>query len=300
MQRLVVLLFTTILVLPVGAQKLAPVVDAQPIVDAERQFESIAGSEGIRSAYLKTLAPDSIVFRPGPVKGLEFWQASTDPSSLLLSRNVTYADVASNGLLGYTTGNWRMYQRGKSESVAKFGQYVTIWEKRPSGWQATIDIGISHEKLPFSETDRPVRREPSRDLNKRGWSPADASMKFSKLSMAPGALAGALEQYAGEDVRLLLDDYPPVLGKKNALKATRSYLALRYPEKISLYQAADMAYTWNPCQFANSQEGMEQGNCLQIWKLRNKKWWIVLNIFSRIPNETPPSLKLSEKNRAKQ
>jgi hypothetical protein len=61
-----------------------------------------------------------------------------------------------------------------------------------------------------------------------------------------------------------------------------------------------MAYTWNPCQFANSQEGMEQGNCLQIWKLRNKKWWIVLNIFSRIPNETPPSLKLSEKNRAKQ
>lgn len=274
--------------------------DVQPIIDAERTFEAHAGSEGIRSAYLNALAPDSIIFRPGPVKGLEYWRASKDSSSLLLSRNITYADIASNGKLGYTTGNWRLYQRGKSESLAKFGQYVTIWEKRPNGWQATIDIGISHEKLPFSETDKPVKGEPGRDLNRGGWSPADDSMKFSQLSMRPEALSGALQQYADDDVRVLLDNYPPILGKKNALKATKNYLALRFPQKISLYQAADMAYTWNPCQFSNSREGMEQGNCLQIWKLRNKKWLIVLSIFARVPNETPPTLKPPDKTRAKQ
>ena len=52
-----------------------------------------------------------------------------------------------------------------------------------------------------------------------------------------------------------------------------------------------MAYTWNPCEFADNNEGMEKGTCLHIWKLRNKKWWIVLGVFARIPNETPPSLK---------
>jgi hypothetical protein len=220
--------------------------EVQPIIDAERSFEALAGSEGIKSAFLKALAPDSIIFRPGPVKGIEFWKASTDPTSLLLSRNITYADVASNGMLGYTTGNWRMYQKGKSEAMAKFGQYVTIWEKKPTGWQATLDIGISHDKLPFSVTDKPLKGEQSRELNRSGWSPADASMRFTQLSMKPEALSGALSEYARDDVRLLLDDYPPILGKKDAMKATKDYVSLRFPQKISLYQAADMAYTWNP------------------------------------------------------
>ena len=274
--------------------------DVQPIIDAERSFEALAGSEGIKSAFLKSLAADAIIFRPGPVKGIEFWKASTDPTSLLLSRNVTYADVASNGMLGYSTGNWRTYQRGKSEALAKFGQYVTIWEKKPTGWQATLDIGISHDKLPFSVTDKPLKGEQSRELNRSGWSPADASMRFTQLSMKPEALSGALSEYAREDVRLLLDDYPPILGKKDAMKATKDYVSLRFPQKISLYQAADMAYTWNSCQFSNSQEGMEEGNCLQIWKLQDKKWWIVLSIFARMPNENRPTLKTREKTAVRQ
>jgi hypothetical protein len=299
-QRVITFLILSTCVSVAAQDRLRQAEEVSPIVAAERHFESLAGSEGIKSAFLKSLAPDAIVFRPGPVNGIEFWKASKDPSSLLLSRNVTYSDIAANGMLGYTTGNWRLYERGKSEASAKFGQYVTIWEKKPTGWQATIDIGISHDKLPFSETDKPTKGEPGRDLNKRAWSPADASMRFTQLSMAPGGLAGALERYADESVRLLLDDAPPILGKKKAMAATRRYVSMRFPQKISLYQSADMAYTWNPCQFANSQEGMEQGNCLQIWKLRDKQWQIVLSIFARVPNETPPVLKSKAKNTATQ
>jgi hypothetical protein len=292
-RRAALLILATVLASSaLSQQRFRPTVDVQPVVDAERQFEAVAAAEGIKYAFLKFLAPDSIIFRPAPVNGIEYWNSSTDPASLLLSRNVTYADVAANGVLGYTTGNWRLYERNKSEAGAKFGQYVTVWEKRPDGrFHATIDIGITHEKLPFAETDKPIRREPSRDPNKRGWSPADASMKFTRLSMAPGALSGAFEQYAADDIRLLLDNYPPIIGKKRAMAATKHYLSIRFPQKIALFQAADMAYTWNACQFANSQEGMEQGNCLQIWKLHNKKWSIVLSIFARVPNEMPPVLK---------
>lgn len=276
--------------------------DLQPILDAERSFEAIAGAQGIKAAYLRFLAPDSTIFRPGPINGQQYWRASSDPSSLLLSRNITYADISSDGLLGYSTGNWRLYQRGKSEALAKFGQYVTIWEKKLDGtYQATIDIGIDHDKLPFSETDKVPKEKETRDLNKRGWSPADASMKFTRMSMNPGGgLGAAYQQYAAEDVRLLYDGDPPIVGKKNVIEATKTFLSMRFPEKIALYQAADMAYTWNPCQFSNNNEGIEQGNCLHIWKLRGKEWVIVLGIFARVSTAKPPVLRPREKKTATQ
>ena len=302
MQRVLFVIFTLFIAAAVRPQIPAAPSDTQPILDAERSFEAIAGAHGIKAAYLQFLAPDSTIFRPGPINGQQYWKASTDPSSLLLSRNITYADISSDGLLGYSTGNWRLYQRGKSEALAKFGQYVTVWEKKLDGtYKATIDIGIDHDKLPFSETDRVPKEKETRDLNKRGWSPADASMKFTRLSMNPGGgLGSAYQQYAAEDVRLLYDGDPPIVGKKNVVEATKTFLSMRFPEKIALYQAADMAYTWNPCQFSNNNEGIEQGNCLHIWKLRGKEWMIVLGIFARIPTATPPVLKPRDKKRAAQ
>jgi len=123
-------------------------------------------------------------------------------------------------------------------------------------------------------------------------------MNFTRASMAPEALAGAFEQYAGDDIRFLRDDAPPILGKKDVIKATRKYRSIRFPTKIALYQSADMAYTWNPCKFADSVEGIEEGNCLQVWKLREKKWLIVLSIYSKIPTVTPPVLKGKTKETA--
>jgi ketosteroid isomerase-like protein len=300
-QSFYLLILVAILLGSAQAQSAGPFAsDTQPVIAAQRSFVAVAESEGIKSAFSKFLAPDSTIFRPGPVNGQQFWKASKDPSSLLLSRNITYADISSNGMLGYTTGNWRLYERGKSESYAKFGQYVTVWEKKLNGsWQATIDIGISHDKMPFSETDRIPHGAPSRDPNQLGWSPADASMKFTRLSMAPGALGGALEEFAADDVRFLRDGSPPIIGKKEVVKATRIYRTVRFPTNIALFQSADMAYTWNPCKFADSEEGIEEGNCLQIWKLDNKKWWIVLSVYARIPTEKPPVLKERDKSAAK-
>jgi len=265
--------------------------DVQPLLDTERSLERMAAATGMKSAYLHYLADDSIIFRPGPTKGREFWQ-KFDDASKILNRNAVWADVSANGMMGYTTGNWRVYEKGKSEAVAQFGQYVTIWEKRLDGqYQATIDIVVLHDKLPFYETEVLPKDKPGRDPNKSGWSPADDSLAFTKLSMAPGGLGEAFFQYGDDDMRFLRDGYPPLVGKKGVVKVAKHYLSVRFPTKINTFQAADMAYTWNPCEFATSQEGMERGNCLQVWKLEGKKWAIVLAVFARLPNETPPVLK---------
>lgn len=273
----------------------------QPIVNAERNFNQATAEEGSKAAFLAFLADDAVVFQPDAVNGHDHYlKASDESASNSLIRNLTFADIASNGLLGYTTGNWRRYQKGKSESEAKFGQYVTVWERKPHGsFRIAIDIGITHEKLTFKDTDRVQRTNRRRDLNKRGWSPADASMNFLRMSMGHAALGGAYERFAGKDVRLLVDGMPPILGKKNVVREMKHYSSVLFPPRVVSYQTADMAYLWNPCEFDSSNEGLQKGNCLHIWKLRNKKWWIVLGIFARVPNTKKPELKVGSRARSK-
>ena len=250
----------------------------------------------MRSAFLEFLGDDAVVFQPHPMNGKNYWTARSNDTSRQLIRTTTYSDISSNGLLGYTTGNWRLYHKGKSESEASFGQYVTIWERKPDGrFQASVDIAISHEKMPYYMTNSPVRKKQTRDINKRGWSPADASMNFLRASMGSERLGGAYKKFAGDDVRLLRDGQPPIIGKKNVVEEMNYYVSILFPTKVTTFQAADMAYTWNNCSFDNSKEGQVQGNCLHIWKLRNKKWWIVLGVFAPVPNETKPEFTIKKK-----
>src|SRR5688500_17289698 len=176
------------------------------LVDAENTFIATAAERGPKAAFLDFLTPDSILFRPQAVNGREYWTKHTDRAAESLVRKTIFADISSNGLLGYTTGNWRLLPKGKSESGASYGQYVTIWERKPDGrYRATLDIAINHDKLPFSATDSVGRVETSRDPNKRGWSPADASMNFHRMSMTGDRLGGAYEKFAARDVRLLIE-----------------------------------------------------------------------------------------------
>lgn len=266
--------------------------DLQPLNSAQNEFEKAIVERGVKPAFLEFLGEDAIVFQPHPVNGRKYWTArDVDPAAQLV-RTTTYSDISANGLLGYTTGNWRRYLKGKSEAEASFGQYVTIWERKGGKFQAILDIAVSHEKMPFYQTNSPVKKKQTRDINKRGWSPADASMNFFRASMSSDRLGGAYKKFAGDDVRLLRDSQPPIIGKKNVVEEMNYYVSILFPTKVVSFQAADMAYTWNDCSFDNSREGAIQGNCLHIWKLRNKKWWIVLGVFAPVPNTTKPEIKI--------
>lgn len=272
--------------------------ELQPLVDVQSSFDRSASENGMKSTFLAFLKDDAVVFEPGPVNGKVYWEYRKADPATQLERTLTYSDIDANGLLGYTTGNWRTYQKGKSEGLAKFGQYVTIWERAPNGkFLASVDIAVSHEKLPFAETDTAIRQKQTRDTNVRGWSPADTLTSFLRLSMSRKRLGGAYERFAANDIRILRDGAPPIIGKKTAVRAMDEYVSVMFPRKYVLFQSADMAYTWNPCNFDNTNEGMVEGNCLHIWKLRKKKWYIVLGVFAPIPNMTKPVLKTVPKKK---
>ncbi|MEP6704821.1 MAG: hypothetical protein ABJB34_08450, partial [Acidobacteriota bacterium] len=185
------ILFALLTLLAVSTVTLSQI-ELQPLLDTQRAFETAAAQNGIKSAFLEFLRDDAIVFQPGPVNGKQYWTARDSDPSTLFVRNLIYSDISANGLLGYTTGNWRSYQKGMSEGLARFGQYVTIWERGSDGkFRASLDIAVSHEKLPFADTDKPISQKQTRDINKRGRSPADPSMTFLRTSMTGSGLSGA-------------------------------------------------------------------------------------------------------------
>ena len=288
-------IFSVVLILFVAARAFAQA-DLQPLIQVQNAFDKATSERGMKSAFLEFLGEDAVIFQPHPVNGKKYWTSrETDPGTQLV-RTRTYSDISANGILGYTTGNWRLYPKAQSESEASYGQYVTIWERKLDGtFQASVDIAISHEKLPFYQTNTPVRKKQTRDINKRRWSPADASMNFLRSSMSSERLGGAYKRFAADDVRLLRDGQPPIIGKKNVVEEMNYYVSILFPTKVTTFQAADMAYTWNNCSFDNSREGAVQGNCLHIWKLRNKKWWIVLGVFAPVPNDRKPEITIKKK-----
>lgn len=269
--------------------------DLQRMFDTDRNFSRAAAEKGVKPAFLEFLSADSIIFRPDPVNGRAFWNARDEPATARLIRKPAYADIASSGMLGYTTGYWELRPKGKQDSMTEFGQYVTIWEKRQDGtFRASVDINIKHDKIEFIEPKGFFPTGISKETNERRWSVADASMNFLRLSMRNEGVKGAYKKFAANDVRLLREGSPPITGKKNVIEETENYVSSSFPEKMASLQSADLAYVWNPCEFADSNEGTEKGSCLQIWKLRGKKWLIVLGVFAPVPNEKRPELKIKK------
>ena len=262
------------------------------ILEAERALGEAAAAKGQKAAFVEFLTDDSIIFRPEAVNGKDFWIRQTEPAGSNLTRTTMLADVAANGLLGYTTGSWQLKKKDKEVYVVTHGNYVTIWERRNgAGFRAVIDISIRHDEPRSAglsiERKKPLEQNP----NKYGWSPADTAMKFLRAGMTGGGLAHAYDEFADDDVVLLIDREPPIVGRKRVFKETKRFTSTKFPLKVAMYQAADMAYFWNQCHYANSEEGQEIGNCLQILKLRKNKWYIVLGVFARVASEKAPVLQ---------
>lgn len=288
MRFVILTILTFVMFLPVAGQSV------QAMYDAERAFGQAVTIKGFNPAFLDFMAEDAIIFRPEAVNGPEFLRTRDEKSAGALRRTVARADIATNGMLGYTTGQWTLTQKTKTIQVQKIGQYATVWQRRPDGkYKAILDIEISHEPIE-KKKKRYIPIVPHvRDMNVRGWSAADATMNFLKMSMTKKGLGGAYDKFASDDVRLLREGLPPIDGRGDAEEEMERYKAVDFPPRVSQFESSDMAYSWNACSYADSGEGMEKGNCLHIWKLQDKKWRIVLGVFARVRNETIPVLKES-------
>jgi ketosteroid isomerase-like protein len=245
------------------------------LVEAEKAFARTSVAKGTKEAFLSVLDDQSVIFRPRAVPGRKWFQENP-ASPVQLNWQPEFADIATAGDLGYTTGPWEM-RRTPQDPPDAFGHYVTVWRKQPGGeWKVAIDIGIGHDNVPKPATvDSPPLAQDTAAAKPR----PEVDAARTAIVSADKAAMTSLPQYLAPDVRLYRDGSRPFAGKAAAekrLSEVREAPAGTQAAAV-VSAAADLGYTYG---------SSETANYMRIWKKqRDGSWKIVLDLATALPKQ---------------
>lgn len=275
MKKAVLLFIVAVFSLNISAQT-----EAQKIYETEKAFERASAEKGINQAFIEFSAPDGVCFLSGaPSNCREFWK-TLPASPAFLTWNPTYIDVSSNGLFAASTGNSVYRGKGKDDTNVSYGEYLTIWQKQPdNSYKAVVDIGISHEKPEKTETEwKTAAISTNSQTAQIGYAGDTAAAFFETLTKQ--GIQKAYKNYAADDLRVLREGKMPFVGKTAwlaELKKDKSKVTIK--KRTSFFGAADFAYTVNSYSAVKPDKTTENGNFVQVWKLKDGKWQIAFDIF---------------------
>lgn len=262
--------------------------DLRKLVETEQSFAKTAAEKGTKTAFLTFLADDGIIFNPTETNGKLVWKARSESPSLL-AWNPAWADISSDGNLGYTTGGWEFRPKGKTDKPTVFGEYVTLWQKQTDGtFKAVLDIGITHPVNNLSNAAPKSPKDAGIGVKSvtNGVTSNTLTDIFSNKSMANGYF-----NYLADDCIVLRDGNLPFVGKKPAFfnleKLDKEFPAsnfLNFSGNTSKI-FGNLMYVWGVYQLTDKDNSVKKWNFMQIWKNRNGKWEIVLDVFNPIPSD---------------
>lgn len=259
--------------------------DLEKLVETEKAFAKTAETKSTKEAFLEFLADDGIVFSPTAANGKEVGKSRPDNTASLLAWSPAFADISSNGVIGYTTGDWQFYPK-RGEAATAFGQYFTVWQKQSDGnFKAVLDLGVTHPKPEKVETDWKFPTVVSSDADSKKTSATAAAQLFFETAEANG-LNKAYKTFAAEDVRLLREENYPILGKKAALEMMKKEKgAVKFTKRMFFVGAGDLAYLSDAFTITKDDKTTVKGNLAQVWRLRNGNWQIVMDVWNQLPPE---------------
>jgi len=273
------------------------------LVEAERAFSRTSEEKGIREAFLTWLAPDAIVFRPGPVEGRPVYEKMDPANPAVLTWGPEIADVSASGELGYTSGPYEL-RSGRGAEPTGFGHYVSIWKRQPDGaWRVILDAGIPHG--PQGPPPREVE-----DLGPPGAGDAPElgpeALRGAEYDFGRKA-AGAFEEQAGRDgqrsafkefaaegIRAYRPGRPPLLGKPALLELVPAAAGRVSPRsnrrratfRVGIAWSGDLAYHFGTFEFRKDRAAVETTANLQIWRREPAgAWEIVLDLELPVPRD---------------
>ncbi len=270
------------------------------LVEAERAFARTSEEKGIREAFLTWLAPDSVVFRPGPVAGRPVYEKTDPANPTLLTWGPEFADIAASGEVGYTTGPYEVRPR-RSAEPSGFGHYISIWKTQPDGsWKVFLDIGVQHgaagpppagpEVASPAVTARYAPLSPEA-LREEEYAFGRLAGSFDQAAGAKGTRR-ALEEFASDDVRVYRPGKPPAVGKrgiKELIPAEAGRIAPGTERRLGDYQvgvawSGDLAYSFGTSELTKTGSAAEKTAFLRIWrKNASGIWKIGLDIELALP-----------------
>jgi ketosteroid isomerase-like protein len=272
------------------------------LIAAERAFSRTSETKGIREAFLTWLAPDAIVFRPGPVEGRPVYEKMDPANTALLTWGPEVAEVSASGDLGYTSGPYA-YRQSRDAEPASYGHYVSVWKKQADGtWKVFLDIGIRHGR-PETPAAAGTVDTPAAGKNAAPLSPErlrDEERTFGARAGVIDSIAGskgarkALSELATDDIRVYRPDRVPTVGKtafKGLIPANAGRIDPRTQRRGSNYQvgmagSGDLAYSYGTSLFWKDGTTSERTANLRVWRKDGSGVWkICLDIEFPIPAE---------------
>jgi ketosteroid isomerase-like protein len=261
------------------AQTAPPPIDQ--IIAAERAFAADTRVRGFKTGFLAAVAPDGIIFAPGPVNARTQLEAIPDgpqPGPALFWWP-DFAGVAASGDLGFTSGGANIPVR-----------YFTVWQRQPDGsWRWIYDGGPRLAALLPGDEHMAVAR-----LASASASAGSAERALSELAPIEAALAAR----AAVDGRTALQPYLAaealVGGSPNATFAGRDLAAeqARRPTTMTLREqgatasrAGDLVFTYGEARWSDGA-APRWGHYARIWQKRSEGWRLVVDVL--LPERGPP------------
>jgi ketosteroid isomerase-like protein len=233
------------------------------------------------------------MFVPGALYVKEHYGGSPSRPGLL-SWTPTYAEIASGGDMGWTTGPWEWRPGSAADTPVAFGDYVTIWEIQPdSSWKFILDIGIAHgpdQSAPSAPAlrvlDRP--REPETANPGRAREELiETEYAFRGASESEGLVAAYLPRVA-PDIRFYRMGQKP-LSSVDALSTALSLYDGTWTwdvDHAAVARLADLGYTFGVSTLVGPETTM-RFSFMHIWRRDTDGLWkLALDIHIPLPPET--------------
>jgi ketosteroid isomerase-like protein len=265
----------------VGAVLAAPAVP--DLADAELGFAAMAQRASTRAAFLEYLAPDAVVFAPGPVQGRPVWERQADDSSTLLSWYPQFALVSASGDLGCTYGPWSLGKRDAAPSA--HGHFMTIWKRDTYGpWRVALDDGMEHAALAAEPPRVTTATTPPATERAARLLVDDAEHRFSRQTTRDG-YDNTVLAFVRPDALRFRDGLEP-LSNSALLTPERSITAASVTLLGSATAVArDLAYAYGEITEIASQKHFAY---VHVWRATAGTWRLAIDRVSLIPPPKPP------------
>ena len=251
---------------------------AAAIEAAERAFAADGLALGVRDSFLKHMADDAIVFRPGPVSAKALYEKRPSSKTPRLEWWPQRVVIARSGDLGLSVGPWAIDgQRG--------GYYATIWRKDAGGdWTWIYDGGAAADANAAPDPETPASLGPV--------APKAASSQAVGLADAKAAEAQFAEQ-AGLDAptayRAVLAPDALLLGPNGAENLRADAIEARIASWISMAfvplgggasMAGDLIWTYGEVGWAAHDETAVHAHYMHVWQKRADGWRLIFETLN--------------------
>jgi ketosteroid isomerase-like protein len=282
----------SILAILAGCGTQQPPPDPMVLVNSEQAFGATAAQKGMRDAFLEFSTDEAVMFVPGVIRVKDLY-GPAEPRPGLLVWHPLYAEIASSGDLGWTTGPWEWGQDMSGQSFQATGNYITIWRRQPdSTWKFVLDVGVAH-RSPMAQYPAPTLRVLDRPSERQRVEPGlgrqqllEAEYSFRSASVSEG-MAAAYQPRMTEDVRYYRMGMLPIHGI-DSVTAALSRSVGTYSWEVDYAEVSlnsDLGYTYGSSSLSDGT-GSLKFSFIRIWR-RNIEgiWKVALDIH--IPYQTP-------------